>query len=230
MLTDTAIKNAKPKEKDYSLADSRGLRLLVRSNGSKLWQYRYRLANKASIFSLGAYPEVTVAQARKARDDAYTLVCQGVNPAHARQTAKLVMASEQADTFKAVAEEWIDSKRSIWAPYTLRQVTRFFDSDTYPDIGHLPIRQVTPAHILAIIKRAEKRGAESVAINLRMWCSAVFRYAITHLRAESDPAAPLRGTIRKPKIKHAKPLSRDQIALFAAKLNENGGYVSHLGY
>lgn len=224
MLTDTAIKNAKAKEKDYSLADGRGLRLLVRSNGSKLWQFRYRLSNKASIFSLGGYPEVTVAQARKARDDAHSLVSQGINPAHARQTAKLVKVSEQADTFKAVAEEWIDSKKSKWAPYTLRQVTRFFASDTYPDIGHLPIRQVTPAHILAIIKRAEKRGAESVAINLRMWCSSVFRYAIAHLRAENDPAAHLRGTIEKPKTEHAKPLSREQIALFATKLNEKGGY------
>lgn len=224
MLTDTAIRNAKPKDKDYSLADGHGLRLLVRPNGSKLWQYRYRLANKASIFSLGAYPDVTAAEARKARDEAHQMVSQGINPAHARQTAKLVKMTEQADTFKAIAEEWIASKQAKWTPYYHRQVIRFLDSDAYPDIGHLPIRQVTPAHILAIIKRAEKRGAESVAVNLRMWCSAVFRYAIAHLRADNDPAAHLRGTIEKPKTEHAKPLSREQIALFAGKLDEHGGY------
>lgn len=111
MLTDTAIRNAKIADKDYSLADAVGLRLLVRSSGAKLWQYRYRLAGKASIFSIGAYPAVKLSDARKAAAEAREQVARGINPAQARKTLQLTQNQELATTFQGVSEEWIALKK-----------------------------------------------------------------------------------------------------------------------
>jgi integrase len=223
MLTDTACRNARAEEKDYSLPDGNGLRLLIRASGSRLWQYRYRLAGKASIYSIGSYPEVTLLEARKAAACAREQVEQGINPAVARKVAKLSLHQDLSTTFRQVAEEWVASKQSDWAPHTYGQVTRFFETDVYPAIGDLPIKQVNSAQILSIIKKAEKRGAETVAVLIRQWCSAVFRYATSTLRADGDPAAALRGAISKPKTVHAKALTKDEIAKLATALEKHGG-------
>jgi integrase len=223
MLTDTQARNAKLQARDYSMADANGLRLLVRSSGSKLWQYRFRLAGKASIFSIGCYPDVSIAGARQAAADARTLVEQGINPAQDRKTKKLARHLELATTFQGIAEEWIASKQAKWSPYYSRQVTRFFASDVYPIIGSMPIKQVSAAHILGILKTAETRGAESVAVYLRQWCGAVFRYAVSTLRADADPTQALKGAVTKPDVVHAKALSAQELKMLGDKLASDNG-------
>lgn len=141
---------------------------------------------------------VSLAEARKARDDARELIRQGRHPAHAWQTERTRQINANALTFKAIAEEWIEKKRSRWAPYYLRLVERGTKKDIYPRIGRLPIRSVTAADVLAILDRATKRGAEVVALNLRQWRSQVFRYAVTlclrcsapHVRADRPRGSP----------------------------------------
>lgn len=223
-LTDAKIKNAKPSEKPVKLADQGGLYLLIHPNGSKLWRYKFRIAGKEGVFSIGAYPEITLAEARIEHGKARDLVKQGVNPTHSRQAEMLAVHASNANTFEAIAKEWIDKKTPGWTPYYLRQVTRFFASDVYPAIGNLPIRQVTAAHILAILQKAEKRGAKTVAMNIRQWCGAVFRYAVATLRADVDPAAALKGAVQRDPVKHSKPLTKAEVAKLFKALDEHGGY------
>lgn len=242
MLKDTNIRNAKPSDSPYKLTDSHGLYLEVRPSGKKLWRYRYRIAGKENVFALGEYVKepdrethaqaqariagghLTLAEARTERDKARALVKQGIHPAHNRAAQKASNVAANANTFEAIAREWIDQKKPKWAPYYLRQVERFLASDVFPHIGNLPIRSVTAAHLLEIVKRAEKRGAETVAILLRQWCGAVFRYAVATLRADSDPAAALKGAIHRPKVEHSKPLTRKQIPELLKELDKFGGY------
>jgi hypothetical protein len=188
-LTDVKIRQAKATDSALKLADTAGLYLEVKPNGSKLWRYRYRIAGRENLYAIGDYPSVSLADARKARDDARDLIKLGRHPAHARQTERTQQINANALTFKAIAEEWIAKKRSRWAPYYLLQIQRGMKKDIYPRIGRLPIRSVTAADVLAILDRATKRGAEVVALNLRQWCSQVFRYAVATLRAaiRSDP-------------------------------------------
>ena len=94
----------------------------------------------------------------------------------------------------------------------------------FPYIGALPIRNVTSAHLLEILRRVEGRGAETVALLMRQWASAIFRYAVATLRADADPAVALKGAIHRPKVEHRKPLTRDQIAAFVKALDAYGGY------
>ncbi len=222
-LTDVKIRQAKATDKPLKLTDSHGLYLEIKPNGSKLWRYRYRIAGKENLFALGEYPAVGLSDARKVRDDARDFVKGGQHPSHIRRTERARNIVGNANTFKAITQEWVEKKRTTWSPYYLRQVERFMENDVYPHVGRLPIRSVTAANILNILNRVSDRGAETVALNLRQWCSAVFRYAVATLRADIDPAAALRGAVIRPPINHSKPMTREEIGGFVKKLRGYGG-------
>jgi integrase len=223
-LTDVKIRQAKAAGRALKLTDSNGLYLEVRPSGAKLWRYRYRIAGKENVFAIGAYPAVSLQQARQARDEARSLVKQGIHPAHARQAQIMHQTAANTTTFEAVAREWLDRNRDRWTAYYHRQATRCLEQNAFPRIGRMPIRHVTAAHILDVLRDMERRGAHTYAIQMRQWCSAVFRHAIVTLRADSDPAAALKGAIQRPKINHSRPMSAEDLADFKRSLARYGGH------
>ena len=241
-LTDATIRNSKPAEKQFKVSDAGGLYLLVKPSGAKLWRLKYRIDGKENVYAIGEYCEApkgekeaeaanrkasgrfTLAEARQEAHRCKGLIKQGIHPAHHRQATRAMQSAENANTFEAVAREWIEKKKPHWTPYYLRQVERFLTADVFPYVGTMPIRTVTAAHLLEIIRRVEKRGASTVALLVRQWASAIFRYAVATLRADTDPAAALKGAIHRPKVEHNKPLSRADIPRFMKALEEYGGY------
>jgi len=241
-LTDAKIRSTRHTEKPIKLTDAGGLYLSVRPCGSKLWRYRYRIAGRENVYAMGKFCKApsdesegeavirkasgrfTLAEARQERDRCRGLVKQGIHPAHNRHAQRAVQFSENAYTFKAASLEWIEKKKPGWSPYYLRQVERFLDRDVFPYIGSLPVRSVTAAHLLEIVRRAEGRGAKTVALLLRQWSSAIFRYCVATLRADADPAAALKGAITRPRTEHSKPLTRADIPRFIEALDSYGGY------
>ena len=222
-LTDAHARNAKPRPRPYKLPDGGGLHLLVTPTGSKLWRYRYRLGAAENTFALGEYPLLGLQQAREARDTARRLVKEGVHPAHDRATRRSIAQTIRENTFASIAKEWIDEHRSDWSPYYLNQVETVLDDDVYPSIGRLPIKTVTAHQLLAIVKRVASRGAPTVAILIRQWCSAIFRYATATLRADTDPASALKGAITRPKVRHKHALKVKEIGLLSKQLDCAGG-------
>lgn len=223
-LTDAKIRNTKPGPRPIKLVDGGGLYLEVRPTGAKLWRFRYRIAGKENVFAIGDYPTIALAEVRAEHGKARALVKQGIHPSHNRQAERLSNHAANANTFEAVAKEWISKKSLGWTPYYLRQVERFLEADVFPYVGRLPIRSVTAAHLLDVIRRIEERGAATVALLVRQWSSAIFRYAVATLRADGDPAAALKGAIHRTKVEHHKPLSRSQIVDFTKALDKYGGY------
>jgi integrase len=222
MLTDTRIRTAKRARTPYKLTDNGGLYLEVRPSGSKLWRYRYRIARKENVFALGVYPAISLADARGERDKAKKLVKQGIHAAHDRQLETIRRQHEGANTFEAIAHEWIEQNAAHWTSRTKRQRERLLEREVFPHIGSLPIRQVTPAHILAILKRLEKE-APSFAILAQQAIGATFRLAVSTLRAEADPVAPLRGAIKTPPTQHKMPLEVREIPGFFKALEDYTG-------
>lgn len=222
-LTDVKIRQSKAADKALKLTDSNGLYLEVKPNGSKLWRYRYKIAGKENLFAIGEYPATSLQDARKARDDARELVKQGIHPSHARQSTLAGQLAKNANTFEAVAREWLERKKEKWSPYYHNQATRCLELNAFPKIGRLPIRNVTAAHLLEFLQAMERRGAETYALQLRQWCSAIFRHAVVTLRADADPAAALKGAIHRPQINHSKPMSAEQIGDFKHRLSRYGG-------
>lgn len=223
-LTDTRAKNAKPAEKSYKVYDGGGLYLFVTPNGSKSWRYKYRLHGREYVFALGLYPDLGVKDARTEHAKARDLVEQGVHPLHARKKEALKRASEAENTFAAVTKEWMAKKRSGWSATYCQQLQTVMDDDVLPEIGALPIGDVSSAQILKIMKRVEGRGAPVLALNIRMWCSAIYDYAVANGHAETNPAVPLRGAVVRPKVKHNKRLTAAQIPGFYKKLQSFNGH------
>ena len=224
-LTDTQIRNAKAQSKPFKLSDGGGLHLEVRPNGSKLWRYRFRLHGKENVYALGEYPATALAIARKARDEAKTLVKQGINPASQRKLDRIKAAHESRETFEAIASEWAETRavESRWSTSYKIGVSRLLERDLIPAFGNLPIRQIKAAHLLAALRAIENRGARTVAAKARFISSEIWRYAVATLRADSDLAASLRGAVRMPEHQHHPYLKRGEIPAFLSALSNYSG-------
>lgn len=190
-LTDTAIRSAKATEKPRKLFDGGGLFLLLKPNGARLWQLKYRVSGREKLLSFGQYPEVSLKSAREQRDEARKLIAAKSDPGAKRKAER----SAQANTFEAVAREWLDMKAdSISERTRLKRLARF-ESFVFPYLGKRPIASITAPDLLPVLKRIEGRGKNETAHRIRSESSAVFRYAIVTGRAERDPAADLRGAL-----------------------------------
>lgn len=206
MLNDTKIKQLKPKEKMFRVADHSGLCLEVRPNGSKLWRYRYRFLGKASMISLGEYPVVTLAQARQKVTDQKALLDQNIDPAKFKQEEKEKAKTQSENLFRQVALEWYTSKKDRRSTSFKLNVEKSFERDLFPAFGHKNIEDITPYDILKMqkdtIKRVSKQmnhgTGESTAIRNRQLVNSIFNYAIANLRCESNPTVSLGQTVERP--------------------------------
>jgi integrase len=208
MLTEAAIKSAKPAEKPYRLYDERGMYLLVNSAKadsdsplkikSRLWRLKYRIAGREKLLALGAYPEVSLKEAREKRDESRRLVASGVDPL-AQKMAKRVAA---ADTFSALAAEYLETKRKTLHPKTLSKAQWLLDDWLGKYIGSKPVRQLTAADVLGVCRRLESKGKHESAHRARALASRVMRYGVATGRCERDPCADLRGALTPVKVKN----------------------------
>lgn len=222
-LTDIQIRKANPKEKPYTLNDGNGLSLLVEPNGSKGWRFRYRFAGKPKMISLGVYGQVTLAEARKKRDEAKKQLAENINPSDARKSEKIALRYATENTFYAVAMEWHSSKCSTWSDGYASEILRCFENDIFPYIGKRPIDQIAPLELLAALQKIEKRGALEQANKIRRRCGEVFRYAVITGRVKYNPAPDLAGAMNKPETKHFPFLREDEIPDFVKALNNYQG-------
>lgn len=188
-LTDTACKNAKPAEKPIKLFDALGLYLLVQPTGGKLWRLKYRFAGKEKLLALGRYPEVSLKDARRRRDDARELLADGSDPGQQKKAEKLQQRAAAENTFEAVARAWW----AQWSPARSRkhakQVIARLEADVFPAIGSLPVASITAPQLLAISLKIEKRGALDIAKRAYQTCGQVLRYAVAHGLAARNAAA-----------------------------------------
>lgn len=197
-LNDVQIRNAKPKDKAYKLADEKGLTLLINPNGSKWWRFRYRVEGREKMISLGVYPEVSLKKARDRRDAQRTLVADKIDPSQVRQSEKLSLAN----TFEGIAREWFSKHAKNWKESHSKKIIARLEKDIFPWIGHKSITNLTAPDLLACLRRVESRGKIESAHRILQNCSAIFRYAVATARVERDPCGDLRGAIPPAKVRH----------------------------
>ncbi len=179
-LTDTSIRNAKTSATVQKLSDGGGLYLHISPAGGKLWRMAYRFGGKQKTLSFGAYPAVGLKDARARREEAKTLLAEGVDPGEQKKEAKAAAAAiqlEQAATFEAVAREWFAKKKAAWTPGHQKKILSRLENQLFPHIGDRPFSSLEPAHILAAIRHAEDRGAIETAHRLAQLAGQVSRYA-----------------------------------------------------
>ncbi|QSX28586.1 integrase arm-type DNA-binding domain-containing protein [Shewanella cyperi] len=195
-LTVKAAQSAQPKDKDYKLSDEKGLYLLVTPKGRKYWRYKYRFLGREQKLALGVFPEVSLKEARDARDAARKLVAAGINPNEVKQQSKREAMIASGNSFEAVARDWLDVRSTDKSPDYRARVERYLEMDAFPAIGRKPISEISAPEVLAVLRRVEARGALETAKKLKTFISQIFRYGIASGVAERDPAADLRGALK----------------------------------
>lgn len=218
-LSEAAIRAARPKEKAYKLTDGRGLVLLIDPSGGRWWRLRYRHGGREKQLSLGTYPDVTLKRAREKREEARQLVADGVDPSAKRQAER----AARADTFEAIAREFLGMKRKSLAQVTYEKRLKRMEDFLFPKLGGRPIRTIQAQELLAVLKGIEDRGRHETAHRLRADAGQLFRYAIATGRADRDLSTDLRGALA-PVVVTNHPAVTDPVQI-GALLRAIDGYV-----
>jgi integrase len=222
-LSDLAIRNAKPGEKDAYLFDGGGMFLLVKTNGAKWWRLKYRFGGKNKLLSLGVYPEVSLKEARAERDKARELLRQGIDPSAARKREKLALRASLENSFEAIAREWIEQQAERWTTSHSARVLLSLEQDAFPALGARPVNEIDAPEILDMVRAIERRGALETAARVMQRCGAVFRYAVHTGRAKHNPAGDLRGVLKTRKVEHRAALSRAELPELLRKIEAYDG-------
>jgi integrase len=200
-LTHFDIQHAKPADKPLKVSDGGGLFLIVQPNGSKLWRLRYFFLGKERSLSMGAYPAVSLADARARREQAKRLIAAGTDPSVQKKLDRLAAENASRNTFGLVATEYISNLEANGAAPSTIKKNRWLLQELTTPLAKRPIAEITPAEILDLLKRIERSGRRETARRLRGHIGAVFRLAVVTLRATSDPTFALQGALLKPNTK-----------------------------
>lgn len=201
-LTDVKIKQLKPREKEYKESDEKGLYLLVKPTGSKLWRLKYRIGGVEKKLSLGTYPEISLKDARESRDKARSQIANGIDPSELKKAAKVTQAG--LNCFSTVALEWFAKQEPAWAPATAKKRLALLQNDLLPWLGKLEMDALTSKDLLTGLQRIENRGAKDTAHNARQVLAQIFRYARVTSRTTNDPVQDLKGALA-PKLANHRP-------------------------
>lgn len=214
-LTDTAVRKAAPSDKPRKLFDGGGLYLEVQPSGARWWRLKYRFAGRENRLSLGVYPEVTLAAARKRRDEARKLLADGIDPSEQRKASDRAAAAARdaqdrqaaglpaIGSFKAVAEQWLTDVHGpkVSERYAARS-RKQLEADVYPWIGRLPAREVTAPVALDLLRKVQARGALDTAHRVKQTIGLVMRHAIATGHADRDPTPDLREALPPTVVRH----------------------------
>lgn len=226
-LTDIQVKSAKPKGKDFKLPDGYGLYLLVTPTNGKLWRLDYRYADKRKTMAFGAYPAITLADARERRENAKKLLANGVDPGEVKKALKAATVAKTENSFEVVAREWHKKFSSSWTTGHAVTIMSRMERDLFPWLGAKTIGDIKAPELLAALRRVESRGALETAHRIRTIAGQVFRYAVATGRAERDPAADLRGALPPAAENHHAAITdpKEVAPLLRAISGYHGGFV-----
>ncbi|EKC9881399.1 tyrosine-type recombinase/integrase [Shigella flexneri] len=206
-LTDAKIRTLKPSDKTFKVSDSHGLYLLVKPGGSRHWYLKYRISGKESRIALGAYPAISLSDARQQREGIRKMLALNINPVQQRAAERGSRTPEKV--FKNVALAWHKSNRK-WSQNTADRLLASLNNHIFPVIGNLPVSELKPRHFIDLLKGIEEKGLLEVASRTRQHLSNIMRHAVHLELIDTNPAANLGGVTTPPVRRHypALPLER----------------------
>lgn len=198
-LTDAKIRTLKPSDKPFKVSDSHGLYLLVNPGGSRHWYLKYRISGKESRIALGAYPAISLSDARQQREDIRKMLALNINPVQQRAAERGSRTPEKV--FKNVALAWHKSNRK-WSQNTADRLLASLNNHIFPVIGNLPVSELKPRHFIDLLKGIEEKGLLEVASRTRQHLSNIMRHAVHQELIDTNPAANLGGVTTPPVRRH----------------------------
>ena len=202
-LTAVQVQNAKPKDSMYKMFDGGGLFLQVNPSGGKYWKMKYRKADgKEGLLTFGGYPEISLEQARRMRDEARAQRASGLDPGIVRQEEKAERRTRASNTFEAVSREWMEVHATKVKAQTLHIYRVLLEKSVFPLIGKRPIAEMKAPDFLALLRRLEEQKQLYSVKRISIVCGMIMRFAVAAGKAEADPTPALRGSLKAHKTKH----------------------------
>jgi integrase len=221
-LNDRKCKESLSNGKIQKLADGAGLYLEISPSGSKkYWRLKYRYATKEKRLALGVYPQVTLAEARKKREDARKLLEEGIDPSLEKKIQKQKIFEKSENSFESIAREWHAKQEKKLTPDYWKNKLHRLEQDVFPKIGNFPIADLKSQQVLKAIQAIEERGAGEIARRSLQMCGQIFRYAIATSRCENDPTSALKGALEPTQKGHYASFEIDELSEFVKALECN---------
>ena len=224
-LTKLSIKQAKPKGKQYKLTDGQGMYLRVYPNGSKYWQLQYWFEGKQKILSLGVWPDVSLTEARDERFEAKKKIKVGIDPNDKRKESleaqKIYFEKEkerETTTFRIITEEWLSRQSVLWTERHSRGVKNSLKIHVLPDLGEIPIADISTQDVIAILRKIEADGKYETCYRLRQKIEAIFSYAEIEGKCVGNPAKGLQQILTKPQPKSQNSLPISELPEYLKKI------------
>lgn len=224
LLTDAQVKNAKPKEKLYYLPDGGGLRLRVRTNGTKSWLLRYRNAGLENTSSLGSYPTISLSDARQKAAEYKKIALEGQNLTRYKSRLKKQIIKNERSTFGSVSREWINANKDTWSDSHLERNEGLLRRVLLKDFDKTPITEITEDDLILVLKRYYDSGKKESARRARQVASQIFSFSKKTHRTKNNPARDLVDSpfLKKPPVRHFKALNQSSVGSLMLALSEVG--------
>jgi integrase len=220
-LTNTEVKQAKPRDKEYSLADGEGLYLRIKPNGSKLWLFNYQhpVTKKRNNLSLGSYPALSIAKARELRKAAREQLANKIDPKSQREEIQAKKLIEQQNTLRAVTLLWLETKKARVSPGQVINITNSFKNHIFPKLGVKPINELTAPMVIAVIKKVENKGSFDLAKRLCARINEVMKFAVNTGMLESNVLTGIGSMFAPPVVTHRATVKPEQLSWLLKKIN-----------
>jgi len=214
-LTHTQVKNAKPRKKEYNLADGKGLYVRVKPNGSKFWVFNYQtpFTKKRNAISFGSFPSVSITQARAEREKCREWLSQDLNPKYVRLEQAKVSAEAESNTLKDVADKWFEIKSHDISERYSNDIYNSLANHVFPKLGKLPIYKIRVRDVVDVLEPLQKAGKLEMVKRICQRLNMIMDWAVIRDIVETNPLTPISKAFKAPKKVHLPTIKPDQLPM-----------------
>ncbi|HAS6725205.1 TPA: tyrosine-type recombinase/integrase [Vibrio parahaemolyticus] len=221
-LTDKKVKSLKPAGKETIASDGKGLQLRIMPNGTKSWRFVYKspATGKRSNMTLGKYPELSIANARKLAEGHRELVALDIDPKHHKKEEKEKTEAIHQHTLFNVSQQWMEQKKSVVTEDYAKDIWRSFELHVFPSLSSEPISMITAQSVIKTLKVVEAKGSLETVKRLSQRLNEVMIYAMYTGLIEANPISNILAAFKKPQKQHMKALEPQELPEFMSTLAE----------
>lgn len=222
-LTDTQIKQAKPKDKEYNLADGKGLMLRIKPTGSKLWLFNYvrPYIKKRANLSFGSYPDLSLADARRKSQEARDLLAKDIDPKTQKEKVSLSKRKDLHNTFEKIALAWFEIYKTKVTAKTARNTLGALNLHIFPHIGKKPINEIEAFYVIEIIRPLATKGKLETVKQICQKLNKIMTFAVNTGLAKSNPLAGIKDAFEAPTVTHLPTIKPEELPSLLTSLNNS---------
>lgn len=212
-LTDTQVKRAKVKKSEYNLSDGKGLQLRIKPSGSKVWLFNYArpATKKRTNIKLGEYPDLSLASARKKRNNYRALLAGGIDPQVYESSQAQLESEAISNTLKAVADKWFSIKSHDITEAYAADVYNSLANHIFPKLGSIPISELRPKAVIEVLEPLQEKGKLEMVKRVCQRLNMIMDFAVIRGITEVNPLTPIGKAFKSPKKVHLPTIKPEQL-------------------